>query len=55
VISDNSFLGASFSDEKKDISMPVLLSDFVLFSFVVMLIAGLVLATMLACADEVIE
>jgi hypothetical protein len=31
--------------EEEGISMPMLLSDFVLFSFVVVLIAGLVLAT----------
>jgi hypothetical protein len=38
-------LGASFSGEEEGVSMPMLLSDFVLFSFVVVLIAGLVLAT----------
>jgi hypothetical protein len=40
-----SFGGARLAYEEEGVSMLMLLSDFVLFSFVVTLIAGLVLAT----------
>ena len=40
-----SLWGQGLAFEEEGVSMPLLLSDFVLFSFVVTLMAGLVLAT----------